>query len=95
MNKYEAMFILRPDLSEEESKNLFNQISDTVAKHNGKVISASIWQDKRKLAYPIKKYNEGLYYLMNFSMDPLSIKDINNIYKINEGILRLLITRLE
>jgi len=95
MNKYEAMFIIKPDLSEEEKKTLFNQINDAVVKHNGNVLTADIWSEKRKIYSPIKKYREAIYYLMNFRVDPLAVKDIRQAYKLNENILRILITRIE
>lgn len=94
MNKYEAMFIVKPDLSEEDKLALFNQISDAVTKHKGAVTSAGVWSEKRKLFFPLKKYREGIYYLVNFNSDPLSVKDISHAYKLNENILRVLITRL-
>ena len=95
MNKYEAMFIVKPDLSEEERKNLFGQINDVVAKNNGKVIEGSVWSERRKLIFPIKKYREGVYYLLNFSLAPLIIKEIIHTYNLNENILRVLITKVE
>lgn len=94
MNKYETMFIVKPDLSEEEKKTLFTQISDVVTKHNGVVSSAAIWAEKKKLFFPLKKYREGIYYLVNFDAAPLSIKDIRHAYILNEFILRVLISRL-
>ncbi|MCM8796754.1 MAG: 30S ribosomal protein S6 [Candidatus Omnitrophica bacterium] len=93
MVKYEAMFIIKPDLSEEERKTLFNQIQEVIGKNQGYVFSAAIWQEKRKFFFPIKKFHEGLYYLVNFSAPASAIKEINNIYKLNENILRVLITK--
>ncbi len=95
MNKYEAMFIIRPDLSEEERKNLFNQIKEAVTKNNGSVSADSVWSEKRKLNFTIKRHKEGFYYLLNFSLSPQAISEIRQVYKINENILRALITRLE
>lgn len=95
MKKYEAMFIIKPDLSEDEKKVLFNQISEAVAKNNGSVSGASVWSEKRKMFFPIKRYREGIYYLMNFTAVPTSIKDINRVYRLNENILRVLFSRLE
>jgi small subunit ribosomal protein S6 len=94
MNKYEAMFIIKPDLSEEERKNLFKQVADAVSKNKGEVSSAEVWSEKRRLIFPIKKQQEGLYYLVNFALAPQGIKEINRAYKLNENILRVLITRL-
>ena len=95
MKKYEAMLIIKPDLSDEEKKALFNQISEAVTKNNGNVIAASVWSEKRKLFFPIKRYREGIYYLLQFTIVPTSVKDINQAYKLNENILRVLITSLE
>ena len=95
MNKYEAMFIVKPDLTEEERKNLLGQINDVVSKNNGKVTESSVWSEKRKLFFPIKKYREGVYYLLNFSLAPSMVKEIMHTYKLNENILRALITKIE
>ncbi len=95
MNKYEGLIIVKPDLSEEDRKNLFLQIDETVTKHHGTISQSGLWAEKKKLFFPIKKYLEGVYYLLNFSIDPLAIKDIRHTYTLNENILRVLITKLE
>lgn len=96
MRKYEAMFIIKPDLSEDDKKILFAQINDTVTKNKGNVLQGGIWSERRKLYFPLKKYREGIYYLMNFSIpDPIAIAQIRQTYKLNENILRVLITNVE
>lgn len=95
MNKYEAMFIVKPDLPEAEQKALFQQIHESVTKNNGTVEQGAVWSEKRRLFFPIKKHAEGVYYLLNFKLDPLAIKDIRHAYRLNENILRVLISRLE
>ena len=94
MKKYEAMIIIKPDLSEDKRKALFSQINDTIVKNNGKVTQANIWSEKKKLAFPIRKYQEGVYYLVNFSVAPVAILKINYAYKLNEDILRVLIIKI-
>lgn len=95
MNKYEAMFIVRADLTEDKRKVLLGQINETVTKNSGSISQGDVWAEKRKLFFPIKKQREGLYYLMNFNMEPKAVKDIRHAYNLNENILRVLITRLE
>ncbi len=95
MNKYEAMFIIKPDLSEEERKILFNQISESITKNQGTVVKAGAWSEKKKLCFPIKKSQDGDYYLMDFSIAPDAISILRPIYKLNEHILRVLITKIE
>ena len=94
MNKYEAMLIIKPDLSEDEKKTLFNQIGDAVTKNQGNVSNGAIWMEKKKLYFPIKKYQEGVYYLLNFTLSPLALKEISHTYNLNENILRVLFTKL-
>jgi small subunit ribosomal protein S6 len=94
MNKYEAMFIVKPDLSEEERKILFQQVADAVTKNHGSVTNAAVWQERKKMFFPLKRHHEGLYYLMNFSAASAAVKDISHAYKLNENILRVLISRL-
>ena len=95
MNKYEAMFIIKPDLSEEEKKSLFNQIGETITKNNGIVNEASVWAERRKLYFSLKRNTEGLYYLVKFLSDPSAIKDLKHNYKLNENILRSMISKIE
>lgn len=94
MNKYEAMVIVKPDLNEEEKKTAAAQISDAVVKHKGEVTHIALWSDKRKLYFPIKKFNEGIYYLINFQAPSTAIAGLKNTYGLNELILRVLISRL-
>ena len=95
MHKYEAMFIVKPDLSEEEKNNLFNQITEFVAKNKGKVESSAVWAEKRRLAFAIKRNSEGIFYLMNFSSAPEAVAKLRSGYNLNENILRVLITRID
>lgn len=92
MRKYEAMCIVKPTLSEEERKTVFAQINEAVAKLGGSIAKAGVWAERRKLFFPINKYQEGVYYLVNFSADPSVIAQLKRAYKLNENILRVLIT---
>lgn len=95
MNKYEAMIIVKPDLSEEDKKNVFHQIDEAITKHQGVIAQSGLWSEKRKLFFPVKKYQEGVYYLVNFTLPPLAIKDIRHAYNLNENILRVLVTKAQ
>jgi small subunit ribosomal protein S6 len=95
MNKYEVMVIVKPDLPEEGKKTLLNQINDVITKNNGKVSQANIWAEKRKLYFPLNKFREGTYCLVNFTAAAAAIKEIGHAYKLNEDILRVLFTKIE
>ncbi len=95
MNKYEAMLIVKPDLSDEDKKALFKQVDEAVTKNGGQISQSGVWSERRKLYFPIKKFQEGVYYLLAFSAPAQAIKELRNIYKLNENILRALFTRMD
>ncbi len=94
MNKYETMFIVKPDLADADKKALFVQISEAITKNNGSVSTANIWSEKKRLYFPIKKHREGVYYLLNFTAPAEAIEKIRHTYTLNENILRVLIIKL-
>ncbi len=91
MNKYEAMFIVKPELSEEERNTLLGQIKDVITKNGGKISSADLWSDKRKLTFRIKKHDEGFYYLVLFTIAADAVLKIKYAFNLNENILRVMI----
>ena len=95
MNKYEAMVIIKPDLSDEDKKTLFKQIDDAIIKNSGQITQSGVWAERRKLYFPINKFMEGIYYLVAFTAPAAAIKEARNIYKLNENILRVLFTRMD
>jgi len=101
MKKYEAMFIIKPDLKDEEKTSVMKNIKEQISKHQGNITQDQIWAERRKLAYDIfpigggTRFKEGMYYLVNFDSDPLAIATLKTNYKLNENILRFLILKLE
>ena len=95
MNNYEAMCIITPDLGEDERKAVCTQVHEVISKNQGTVASGTVWAERRKLYFPLKRHLEGFYYLVNFSISPEAIKELHRAFKLNENILRVLITRLE
>jgi small subunit ribosomal protein S6 len=89
------MVIIKPDLSDEDKKTLFKQIDDAITKHGGLISQSGIWAERRKLYFPIKKFMEGVYYLVAFTAPAGAIKEVRSIYRINENILRVLFTRMD
>ena len=101
MKKYEAMFIIKPDLKEEEKTAVMKNIKEQVTKQQGNISQDQVWADKRKLAYDLfpiggqARFKEAMYYLLHFESDPSAIVSLKNNYSLNESILRYLILKLE
>lgn len=95
MNKYEGMFLVKSNLDEKTANAVFEQIREVITKNKGKIVSSRIWAERRKLFFIIKKKQEATYYLVNFSLSADLIDKIKEAYRLNEDILRVLITRDE
>lgn len=95
MNNYEAMFLTDVKSDEKSTEEVFNQIKETITRNEGSIASSHIWSEKRKLCYPIKKRQEATYYLVNFKLKPDAVDKIKQAYRLNEDILRVLITRVD
>jgi small subunit ribosomal protein S6 len=90
MRKYEGLFILKPNLTDEEYGKLTAAILDVITKNGGKA-DAKEDLGTRDLAYVIKKEKKGRYLLVYFTAETASIVELERVYKINESILRTVI----
>ena len=86
MNHYEIVFIFNPD-EKEQSKSLFDKILETTKTIKGKV-HRSEEIGSRRLAYPIKDYYRGEYFLINLECNSYELASITDLFKFNENILR-------
>jgi len=92
LNTYEALFLLRPDLEKEEEDELLDFIQKEITKQDGQLKETQNLF-KKPLAYPVRGYKEGLYYLVNFEAPANAIKSLKNTFKLNNLILRSLILK--
>ncbi len=89
MNQYETGFIVAPNLPEEEVSALINQMAEAIASKKGQMIKKDIW-GKRKLAYPIKKFNEGIYVFFTYEGAPAVPAELERKLKQSDLILRFM-----
>lgn len=91
MKNYEGLFILKPGFEKEELSQLYQKVNNNIKKYNGEIEGAEEW-GKKRLAYKIGKNREGIYYLLRFKMDPSQIAPLNADFRLNESIIRVMIT---
>ena len=94
MRTYELMIIVDPTLEEEALQSQIEAITERITQLKGQVAGAKIW-GRRRLAYPIKKFNEGQYVLFTLQLLPESVKDIERGLKISETVIRHLVVCTE
>ncbi|MCD6245768.1 30S ribosomal protein S6 [candidate division WOR-3 bacterium] len=91
MHNYESLFILNPELDETAMDNLIDFIQKSMEK-SGKVKEVNRWGLKR-LAYPIKKHDNGFYVLFEYESKPEVISKLKEEWKIKDGIIRFNVIR--
>lgn len=92
MNNYEILFIIKPELKEEELKNVTKVIADSVTKNGGTIKKEENW-GKKQLVYPVKKAKEGYYYKLDFTAPPDAVEKLEAGYRLNADILRTMVTK--
>ena len=92
-NNYEMMYILRPDLSEEQVGAAIQKYQDFLSDHGAENIQIQN-RGKRRLAYPIKKYLDGIYIQMNYQADGTQVAPLERAMRLGEEVIRYLTIRL-
>ena len=95
MRKYEIMFIVRPTLSEEEKKNVITKFSKILT-DNKATITGEKDMGQRELAYEIKDFKSGFYYVITLEAnDDKAINEFDRQGRNSSDIIRHLITKIE
>lgn len=87
MRHYENMLIVKPTLTEEETKSQMAEIDEIITSNGGEILGRDP-MGMKKLAYPIEKNMRGFYYVVYHTMAPASIAEVERRFRINETLLR-------
>ena len=95
MRKYEIMFIIRPTLGEDEIKSVIKNFGEILTSNGAKIIAEKDMK-QRELAYEIKEFKSGYYYVYNIEADDdKAIREFDRLALISKDIIRHLITKEE
>ena len=94
MKHYEVLFILKPTLTEEEVSAKLEFVKEILSK-NGAEIQTVVPMGTRKLAYKIKKYERGTYFVIYFKAPTSLIAELERVLRITEEVIRFLIVKYE
>ena len=89
--KYEVLYVLNPNLTEEETAGIVEKIKTLIEQNNGTIDELNEW-GKRKLAYEINYLTEGYYVLVKFTSGPELPAELDRILGITDGVIRSLVT---
>jgi len=89
MNHYELLFVLKPTLTDEETKAQIAKIQDSVTAQEATIVATDDI-GMRKLAYPVEKNERGYYTVVYFQAPGAAISEIERQLRINEEILKFM-----
>ena len=84
---YETMYILRPDIAEDEVNNHIEKYNKLLEKMGGKILDSQM-RGKRRLAYTIGKNREGIYVQLSHQGDGQHIEKIEKAMRLSEDVIR-------
>lgn len=92
MNKYEIMFIVKPDVEEDARNQLIENFKKILTADEGSVDNVNEW-GLRDLAYEIKDYKKGYYVVVDTTTNAKNIAEFERLSRINANVLRHLTIR--
>ena len=94
MREYELIFIVHPEWDEKAFEGIIEKVNSWITDSGGEVINTDIW-GTRKLAYPIRKQEEGQYVFMLIKVEPAYVSDLERNLRLQEPIMRFSIIAKE
>jgi small subunit ribosomal protein S6 len=95
MNRtYELMFIVRPDMTEEDQEKLISNLESAVTSSGGQVKNFEK-MGKRRLAYTVRKFNDGLYLLLTFEGGGGLVHELERRLRVSEPVIKFLSVRID
>ena len=90
---YETMYILRPDIAEDAVESHVNKYRDCILGAEGQVVDTQM-RGKRRLAYPISKYTEGIYVQLHHSGNGQQVAVLEQAMGLGDDVIRYLTIKL-
>ena len=91
MKDYEILYVVKP-VEDQNLESVVNKFNTLIEDNGGNVENTDRW-GKKRLAYEIQDFNEGLYVLVTFSAESTCVKELDRVMKITDEILRYMIIR--
>jgi small subunit ribosomal protein S6 len=91
---YEVMFIVRPDVEDEEADKLIESLGNTV-KTGGGVVKSAEKLGRRKLAYQVRKFNDGNYILLTIEANGAVVLELERRLRVTEQVIKFITVRMD
>jgi small subunit ribosomal protein S6 len=89
MRHYETIFIISPDIAEEDTQAMMDRYAGILTDGGGFLAKVDPW-GRRKLAYEVKGHGKGFYVLFDYGAAPEAVAEMERNFKIDDAVLRFL-----
>lgn len=94
MRIYEELFVLRPDVTEEEVNALLDQLRPVITTGGGTIEKEEKW-GVRRLAYRVEKKTEGFYILLQFNAPPQTVRELERRLRVQDSVMKFITVRID
>lgn len=94
MRIYEELFIVKPDVEEADYSQFYKGLEELITSSGGTMEKTEVW-GKRKLAYEVKGYAEGVYILMVFTAPNSLVREIERRLRVADMVVKYLTVRVD
>jgi len=94
MRIYEMIFILKPDLPDDEADRIVAQMESVITSSGG-TLRKTDRMGRRRLAYLIRRYREGQYVLLDAECDAATVQEVERRLKVTEPVLKYQTVRVD
>jgi small subunit ribosomal protein S6 len=95
MNRtYELMFIVRPDMAEEDQDKLISTL-ETAVTSSGGVVKSVEKMGKRRLAYMVRRFHDGLYMLLTVEGSGGLVHELERRLRVTEPVIKFITVRID
>jgi len=92
---YESMVVVKTDITEDQTAEVFNKITKKIEELQGAVKAAKVWASQRAFSYSLvsrgaekKRHTGGCYWLVEFNIDSEKLGELKEVLRLDERILR-------
>jgi len=92
MRNYELLYIIRPDAESDTVQAVTEKFQGIITSGGGEITKHEVW-GKRRLAYEIRKFREGIYVLVQFKAQPAVVAELDRVLRITDEVMRHIIVK--
>ncbi len=84
---YDLGIIINPDVGDEQARAIVERVTQSITANDGQVVRVNA-VGRRRLAYPIDRHRDGLYFFFDFTIPPEAAAELEHSLRVNENVIR-------